>query len=257
MKIKQIEWFDDRFYKVDSEFYPSVTTILGVAPKPFLAHWRGQVGNWEADRIMGEAQVKGSNVHLAISTILLGGQVVYEPKNELTDRNIYLSENPKTIFLQNQQEVLETYRFLQFLEEVKPKVILSEAIVYSEIYKFAGTLDLLLEIEEGEYQVAGSKSLKLDGLYIADIKTGKQISDEAYCQIAAYSKCLDKNINGGLVIHTNSQTKNGIEGLQTYLRTDKELNQDFIKFLNYQAIYNYNPIEPKVFDLPKILKLRS
>ena len=257
-KIKITAWFDDRFYKVDDEFYPSVTTILNVAPKPFLAHWRGQVGNWEANRIMEEAMQKGSNVHLAINTILLGGQVVYEPKNEAKERELHLSNNSKTIFLQNQQEQLESYRFLQFLELVKPKIILTEAIVFNTQYKYAGTLDLLMEINKGEYMIAGSKPLKLEhGIYIADIKTGKQISNENYCQLSAYSMCLDTKVIGGLVLHTNASTTKGIEGFQTHLRTADELENDFDKFLTYLKIYNFNPVEPKVFDLPQVLLLKK
>ena len=52
---KMIEWFDQHYYKIAEDFFPSVTTILSASPKPHLAFWRGDVGNEEASRIMKEA----------------------------------------------------------------------------------------------------------------------------------------------------------------------------------------------------------
>ena len=127
-----------------------------------------------------------------------------------------------------------------WLEEVQPEDNRTEQIVYDTDEKDAGTLDNLMLIKEGEYEIAGSKKLKLDaGWYVCDLKTGSQINEKARMQVARYSAMVEKmyevdqhpiKVKGGLVIHTGSSTKKGIEGLNTHLIERDELvalNQDY------------------------------
>src|SRR6185503_8263046 len=80
--ITLIEYFDDHFYKIEHEgntyYCPSVTTKLGVIDKPFLAKWRGDIGNREADMRSYEAANKGKRIHWAWEVILKGGVCIYD-----------------------------------------------------------------------------------------------------------------------------------------------------------------------------------
>jgi hypothetical protein len=266
VKPKQIAWFDDHFYQVGDEFYPSVTTILGAVPKSFLSNWRGQVGNWEADRIMNEAMDKGSRIHNAVSVFLSGGTILFNNPKAPSYIDIEIEaikqESKGFYLLQNQQEMLELYRFQQFFDKVKPQVIATDLNVYSPKLGYAGSLDIIFDIKVGDYEVNGAKPIHIpEGRYICDLKTGANIDDNYYSQIAAYMVAYEENgheleISGGLIIHTNSKTQKGIEGFSLYQRNRDELEDDFQRFLKYKAIFDMNGTnKPKIFNLPGIIKM--
>lgn len=50
-------------YTIGGDVVPGVTTVIGVINRPFLAQWRGRVGNEEADRISHLAMDYGTKVH--------------------------------------------------------------------------------------------------------------------------------------------------------------------------------------------------
>jgi hypothetical protein len=75
-------------------------------------------------------------------------------------------------------------------------------------------------------------------------------------QIGAYAHAVTEQqgleIKGGIVIHTNSSAKKGIEGLSAKVRTAKELDLDFQNFMKVYEVWNINPTAtaPKVFAMP-------
>jgi len=272
--IKTISYFDDRFYKVEvdgfEQYYPSVTTILGITHKPWLAQWRGQVGNWEADRVTEEALHKGSVIHSAIEIILAGGKVIFNPAKS----PVYTQEELEVMtqefkcpwmVLTDQQQHLEVWRLLKWVKTVRPKVIYSEHKVASAKHQYAGTIDGVFDIEEGSYSISGSKALTIPaGRYIVDYKTGKNFDDDYYLQASAYMKALEEGsgeneIAGALIIHTNdNKIKGGIEGLKTYLRNREELETDFQDFLACKKLFDRkSTVKPKIIDLPGILSLEE
>ena len=52
-----------RFYDVDGEYFPSVTTVLSTLSKDGLLEWRKRVGEQEADKIMRQAASRGTAAH--------------------------------------------------------------------------------------------------------------------------------------------------------------------------------------------------
>jgi hypothetical protein len=279
---KSIEWFDQRYYKVvlsnketndvspavtlyrgekeSIAYIPSVTECLGIIAKPFLADWRGRVGNDEANRIMYDALDKGSRVHHACWVYTRGGIVLCDSwKTRLYDdeARIELSKRYNgNIIILRQEEFLPFYRYVQFHNLVNPEMLASEITAYNLIHGVAGTVDAVMHIKAGEYQVAGSKPLKLDGgVYIVDLKTGKSIDDNYYMQVAAYAELLRndfEDIRGALILHLEATTKTGIEGLNTHVRTPSEMNSDWLDFQHVAAVWNRKNRNrvPKVFDLP-------
>lgn len=270
-KIKQIEWFDSRFYRIDFGnnnyvYYPSVTTKLQAESKPFLACWRGDVGNREADRRMKETADRGSRIHYGWYLMTTKGTVLYNPfqRPNFTQDKIdeIASDSNGIMILENQDEMYDIYKLEQWHKIVQPKVEASELIIYSVKNEEAGQLDKLMFIKEGKYNVNGAAGLHIpEGLYVVDLKTGKTVNNDAYMQIAAYASCYAEMtgipLKGGIVIHTGAKTKKGIEGLATYLRTIDEMSTDYT---NYRAVANvwerlFSNQSPRIFDFPSLIKL--
>jgi len=286
-KVKLIEYFNEHWYKLELEsgevvYYPSTTTKLSVTAKPFLAHWRGDIGNREADLRMQEAADRGSRLHHAWSVLCQGGAVIYQnPK-----RPAYSWEEIESLrveyldllaILQNQEEQVQIWKLSRWLEALKPTRIISEQIVYSHANQRAGTCDNFLAVEEGEYPINGKAPLKLEkGLYIADLKTGKVVDDDAFLQTSDYAHMLVEMAysgvdwasalikefgepKGSLIIHTSAQTRSGISGLATLLRTKDEMAQDYEDMQYVAKIWDRKnkDAKPTIFEFPSLITMKK
>lgn len=60
-----------RYYKVDGELLPSVTTILSLTKdNEYLEKWKARIGEEEAERIKNEAGERGTSMHLHLENWL-------------------------------------------------------------------------------------------------------------------------------------------------------------------------------------------
>lgn len=270
MEVKTVEWFDDRWYKIQTDesviWLPSVTTVLFASPKPFLAQWRGEVGNDEANKRFWEATERGSRIHSACQMYDEGGAVVYQPwgranYSEEEIKALTEKHEGKICILHDQDELLQVFKWRRWKEETGAVIIENEKIVYSIDLGSAGTLDRVVGLMAGEYAVNGSKPIviKEPGKYVLDLKSSKTIDDDYWLQTAAYQKMYEENsgekVDGRIIVHTNSTTKNGIEGLSTHLRNNDTLEDDFQAFLHIKATWQrkFSGMKPKVFDMPSVL----
>lgn len=292
--VNVVSWFDDRFYRVkttkqiiskivkrvqsicpnyeytildDTIFLPSSTTILGSAPKEWLARWRGQVGNWEADRIMNEAMNKGSRIHLAFAELLKGTIILLNipkaPAYTKEQIDAISQESKKGVLvLSDQQEMLEVWRLKQFFDIVKPKVEAVEMTVYSEVYGYAGTLDHIWHINAGEYDLGGRTKFKVEktGFYILDIKTGAEDEINYPEQLASYMSAVEESnqykIEGGIILYSNAKTKTGIEGFKFEQISKEDLEYHFKGFIFQLNVWlKKSNKNPKLFDLPSLLRM--
>lgn len=265
-EVKQVQWFDNHFYKVGDEYYPSVTTKLNAESKPFLARWRGDIGNREADRRMSESADRGSRIHYGWYLMTTQGTVLYNPFqrpnfNKEQIKEIEAKSNG-ILILENQDEMYDLYKLQEWHKIVQPKVEASELIVYSEKNKEAGQLDKLMYIEKGKYKISGVTELFIpEGLYVVDLKTGKSMPDNAFMQIAAYAVCYYEMtgtaIKGGIVIHTGAKMKTGIAGLGTYIKMADQLKAEYEKYRAVAKVYELNFADktPKIFEFPTLIKL--
>ena len=119
------EMKEARFYTIDKQRLPSVTTVLGAIRSLALEHWRGELGNVEADRQMGEAAEIGKAVHRLCHAYNIGQSFII----------------PDGIV----GELFSAYRGW-FAGNVD-KVIFAEKVVVSRKYSYAGTADLLAIIK--------------------------------------------------------------------------------------------------------------
>lgn len=277
-EIKMVEWFDDRFYKiviekqdgtVFSDYFASTTTKLNIIAKPFLAYWRGDIGNREADMRVFEASERGVRIHNAWYTMTINGVVLYQPFAHPNYSNEEIAaiqeENIGNVaIIRHQDEMYDLWKLKRWLDVVKPKVIYSEMTVYSLQHRDAGTMDNLFYIEEGDYDINGAKPLHLPaGLYVVDLKTGKVVDDNAFLQTADYAKCAEEmglgEIVGTLILHTQASTRKGIEGLATVYRSKEQMEQDYQDFRLAAALWerkNANA-KPDVFEFPALLTLKG
>lgn len=270
LKIKQVQFFDEHFYEVEKEdgekiYIPSVTTKLQASPKPYLGRWRGDIGNREADLRMSEAADRGSRLHQAYHLFKTDGAIIYQPIERPihTKEEISLIENEfkgRLIILSSQDEMYQIYKLQRLYEILKPIVIQSEAIVYDLENMDAGQVDDIWYLEKGEYSISREPLIiEESGLYINDLKTGKEIDDDAFMQTSAYLKCAEKmgmgKILGTLITHTNAKSKTGIEGLGVYLRTLPEVEEDYADYQRISKIWQrkFGSLKPKIFTFPSLI----
>ena len=270
-QIKQVTWYDQHHYEVELEdgkkdYFASVTTKLQAISSPWLASWRGQLGNVECDRILKESQVKGSRIHKAFETYVKSGTVIVRLpyNNEYTDEEIKdIAETTQGNYfvIEDQDEALAFWRLTRFLGAVKPEILDSERMVYSLKHREAGTADGVLYIKSGTYEINGSKPVSLpEGKYVVDIKSGKSVSETAYLQMSAYTHMMEEmgihsDIVGALVLHTGSQNRKAIEGFATHYISRGEIDEYYKVYRNASEVWkwqnkNSTSFRPRIFNLP-------
>lgn len=251
-QIQQIKYFDERYYEIETTdgqtlYLPSVTTVQSIVNKPFLAQWRGSIGNIEADRVISESQSKGSQLHALFEALQKGETIIYGDGG-VTDQSI----------------MLEAWRFQQVFDQLQPEIVAVEQPVYSLKFGYAGTLDAIWRIKAGSYAVNGRSPVKIetDMTVMIDFKTGKQVGDAAFEQLAAYRTAvlemgIFQQIDAVAVLHTNAKTKTGVEGAAFLLRTGEQLETDFAVFSAILTLYKMkNTDKPmQVSEFPKQIKL--
>lgn len=275
IQVRLVEWFDDHFYKVQVEvdgepqvhWLRSVTSYLRASPKPYLAEWRGNVGNDEANKRFWEAGEKGTRIHNACCMYTEGGVVVYQPwgRPNYTEEEIKLvaeRHNGKICILHDQDELWQVWKFRRWLEETGAVILEREFVVYSIDINCAGTIDYIIALAAGEYNINGATPLIIEqsGRYIVDLKSSKNIDDDYHLQTAAYQTLYEamtgEPVEGRIIIHTNAlKTKKGIEGLATHVRDANTLSSDWFSFLQVKGIYErkFSTSKPRIFDMPSLL----
>ena len=144
-----------RFYEVDGKAYPSITTVLGVQPKPGLDAWRRNVGEEAAKWEMARAARRGKTTHTLVEQYLKG-------------------ETPST------RDVLPLGLFAllkPYLKQID-NVHCLETILYSKKLTIAGQVDCIAEYN--------------GKLSVIDFKTANKERNDAwnenyYIQTTAYS----------------------------------------------------------------------
>ena len=274
ISVKLIEWFDDRFYKIIytnaekvdvEEYLASVTTKLGALAKPFLARWRGDLGNREADFKTMEAADRGSRTHWAWYTYINNGAVVFRPPrapllSEAEMAEVSEKHKGQVSILQNQDEMFDMMKLQEFCRRLKPEILECERTVYDLVNKDAGTLDNLFRIKAGTYDINGAKPVTLiNGVYPFDLKTGKTIAKDSRMQLSAYAimveKLLGLTVAGAIIGHTQASTKKGIEGFSTTVLTREEIEGEYQDFRNIAKVWerNFGTMKPKVRQIPAII----
>ena len=144
-----------RFYSIDGQNYPSVTSVLGVKKKKELANWRQSIGEDVANWEMGRAARRGKSTHTLVEQYLKG-----EP---LTERSVL---------------PLGLFKLIRPYVEQIDNIHMIEQVMYSKELGLAGQCDCI-----GEYN---------GKLSVIDFKTANKEKiedwvDNYFLQCTAYA----------------------------------------------------------------------
>jgi hypothetical protein len=211
-KIMQITTTDERWYEIDGNFLPSVTWICEYYPKGIAFYkWLANKGWDESQALMVAAGDKGSKVHQAIALLIEGKTIKIDA----------MLLNPTT----GQEEELtpEEYEailsFAEWVKSNKVKFLDHDFIVVNAKEGYAGTVDLLCEID--------------DVRYLIDIKTSPNLWPSHELQVNAYRAALP----------LNEQLRTKIAILQIGYNRNKakykltEIEEKFSEFLATKTIW--------------------
>lgn len=198
-KPQQINGPSGRFYLVDGDSLPSVTHILGCIGKPALINWaanqeRTLVSEASADLYEDLARLEKPMPRTAYLTTLqarlgkvkahkrelekaaeIGTQVHHLVEWNLR-RELGQAVGPEPRVVDDAQWAFMSFQDWAKSVDLKPKFI--EQTVFSRVHGYAGTMDLLAEVN--------------GVLTLIDFKTGKAIYAEAFLQNAAYQVALSE-----------------------------------------------------------------
>jgi hypothetical protein len=235
---KQINILDQRFYKRNGKYYPSVSSILQFYPKgKYFEDWLKSNGH-NSNTIVYKAANEGTQVHNTIEDFLGGHEITWIDQygNAKYQLDVW-----KMIL-----------RFANFWNRLKPELIAKEYHLFSDQYEYAGTADLIIRIN-GE-------------LWLLDIKTSNSLHTSYDLQLAAYAQAWNET-------HTEPITRTGIIWLKakTYkegkdgqmqgkgwqIKIVDEIEKNFTMFTKIQDIYKLeNPnASPYTEMLPISVKL--
>ena len=161
---KRVNILDTRYYTRNDKYYPSVTSILQYMPKgKFFENWLKDVGH-NADVIARKAAEEGTQVHDAIEHYLLGEKITWMDENGYSKYSLDIWKM--------------VLKFHEFWSTYKPTLIESEIHLFSDKYIYAGTCDLVIEID-------GKK-------WLLDIKTSNSLHTSYDLQLAAYAQAWNE-----------------------------------------------------------------
>lgn len=166
-------------YKIDGKEYYRVTSTLGIIAKHGIRKWIGKVGHAVAAKVLETRQAIGTHVHKLIELNL---------KGEAVNLGAYEQEI--------QDGLLEFDKF-KVAAKLKPKLL--EQPLWSNKYGYAGTPDYIGKytspVEYLASEIVNHKRVKAPkfpkgAVVIGDWKTGKDVYQEYWLQIAAYAQAL-------------------------------------------------------------------
>lgn len=164
-------------YKLDGEWVPGVTTILGVLDKPGLRKWAAsQVAEYVADNAEAVTSLRNLGRDLMVRTLK---DIPWQRRDDAAARGTAFHEYAERILGGDEVDVPEgiiplVESALRFMDEYEIRPILTETLVGSREHRYAGTADLFAESRIGTA--------------IFDWKSGKKVYPTTALQLIAYSR---------------------------------------------------------------------
>jgi hypothetical protein len=228
---KQITVLDQRFYRRDGLYYPSVSSILNYFPKNRFFHdWLKDVGH-NAEIIVNKAAAEGTQVHNAIEDFLNGNEIKW------------LDEYGTIKYSLDVWKMI--LKFADFWNKHKPELIATEYHLFSDKHKYAGTADLVVKIK--------------NKLWLLDIKTSNSLHTSYDLQLASYAMAWNENHTepieetGILWLKASTRTEgkgDTIQGKGWQLKQIGDISKNFNMFLKIYDIHNLeNPDSKPITEL--------
>jgi hypothetical protein len=196
-----------------------------------------------ASEILNEAAEIGSNVHAGIDKFVKTGELNY------------LNKNDEELWKWEEWELL--CRAMEFYEIFKPEILAHEFSFANDELGYGGIIDMICKINDS---VLGNL------IWLIDYKSGNNIYDSHYLQIAAYADAWTKlnpdyKIQRCGVLHLKADTKKPIEGkIQgkgwKMSESKNSIAEDFEYFQYTQKLWQRaNPnAKPKIQEYPLSFK---
>ena len=235
---KQVNVLDQRFYRRNEEYYPSVTSILNYFPKnQFFHSWLKDVGH-NSEIIANKAAGEGTQVHHAVDAFLNGEEITWidEYGNAKYNLDVW-------------RMIL---RFADFWNTHKPELIATEYHLFSDEHKYAGKADLVVRM--------------FDNIWLLDLKTSNSLHTSYDLQLAAYATAWNETHDekvthtGILWVKANTRSEgkgDKIQGKGWELKFVNDIEKNFKMFKNIYEIYSLeNPnFKPVTETLPTSVKI--
>lgn len=171
-------------YKLDGEWVPGCTTILGVLDKPALKKWAANtVASWVVENPNTVDLIRAKGGHGPTYEFLRA--IPFQQRDDAAARGTTLHDYAENLLRGEPVEVDEEHApvmesALAFLDDWHIEPILIEAPVASRQHKYAGKLDFIAEYT---HPVTG-----VEGVAIYDWKSGRAMYPEYSMQMCAYAK---------------------------------------------------------------------
>jgi len=239
-ETEQINFLDQRFYKIGNEYFPSITFILQSYPKDqYFLDWLKQNGT-NSDYIANKAANEGTQTHDLIERYLKGETLEWvnkygEAKYSFNVWNMVL-------------------RFVEFWEEFNPTLIHTEVFLHSKKYKIGGTCDLILMLNNERWLI--------------DLKTSNYLHKVYDLQVSAYVKCYEELYNekidrAGILWLKSSKRKLNREkisgkGWELY-ESSKTIYENWAYFKKVYDLFKleHPNIEPLFNTLPSVIRRKD
>jgi len=222
-----------RWYEIDGIFKPSVSTFLGILNKGIgFDMWLGNANSYkDAMEYASERADLGSKVHTDIAHLILDN---YLETGNMTDENIRMLQE-----------------FVQFWNHYKPKAVTIECPLWVDDIPFAGTGDLICEVNN-ETWLVDWKTGELWDSYNYQIKAYQHLAEKVFN--IKIDKCCFVQINGKHrgTCFADDKPKYKLKEVK------KDYSLDFLKSIYNLWVENNNNPQPKFPEaLPKILTLEE
>lgn len=163
---------DERWYKIQDKFLPSVSWIASYCPKDrfFEKYLLSQTAE-TAEKILLESSQFGTKVHNGVERLILGDTLSHDSK--------VMGQSGMEELTAEEWECLMS--FINWVKDENVKFLVApEWTVHEDEYGYAGTVDAPLA------EVSGK-------LYVIDFKTSKNVYQSHIAQVSAYLYALRKN----------------------------------------------------------------
>lgn len=178
-------------YRLDGQWCPGVTGILGCLDKPAIPKWAaGTVAEYVADQPDAIETLRSLGRKAMVNALK---EIPWQKRDTQGARGTNLHDVLEHLLRDEEVDVDDEYvpvieHALQFLEDWAIEPLLTEAAVGSREHRYAGKLDMIARYRRPD---TGH-----EGTAILDWKSGKMIYPEAAMQMTAYAFAEFHGLNG-------------------------------------------------------------
>jgi len=232
-----------RFYSIPGvrEYYPSVTTVLGMINKPALGAWQQRVlidslrSSWEKKPSFSSAAEEKTWLNNSLAEankkpaeVLDSAANFGTTAHQFIDDHLMKELPPLTSIPEDIRPVIQGFE--SWRKQSQLYFIRKDTVVYSHTFKYAGSFDAL------------AKKTADQSLVVIDWKTSNRIYSEYAYQVAAYAHALEEitgqRVSEAWIVRFDKE-KPLFE-----VKKVKDLDECFQVFLSALTIFRHHHLSP-------------